>query len=77
MKGRSCLTNPISFYDQVAHLVDETKAVDFIYLDFSDVFATVSHSTLLEQLAAHGLEGCTLGKILAEWQSAESDDEWN
>jgi len=28
MKGRSCLTNLISFYDQARCLVDEEKAVD-------------------------------------------------
>ncbi|PKU44709.1 rna-directed dna polymerase from mobile element jockey-like [Limosa lapponica baueri] len=30
------------------------------YLDFSKAFDTVSHSLLLEKLAAHGLEGSTL-----------------
>ena len=59
MKGRSCLTNLISFYDQVTHLVDEGKAVDVIYLDISKAFYTVSHSFLLEKLAAHGLDRCT------------------
>ncbi|KAK4811897.1 hypothetical protein QYF61_014930 [Mycteria americana] len=57
MKGRSCLTNLISFYDKVTHLVDEGKAVDIAYLDFSKVFDTISHSILLEKLAAHGLDG--------------------
>jgi len=32
MKGRSCLINLISFYDQVTCLVDEGKAVDVVYL---------------------------------------------
>jgi len=60
MKGRSCLTNLISFSDQVTHLVDEGKAVDVAYVDFSKAFDTVPHSNLLEKLAARGLDGCTL-----------------
>jgi len=41
-------------------LVDESKAVDIIYLDFSKAFDTVLHRILLEKLAAHGLDGCML-----------------
>ena len=59
MKGRSCLTNLI-FYDKGTHLVDEGKAVDVVYLDFTKAFDTASHSILLEKLAAHGLGSCTL-----------------
>ncbi|NXK20751.1 RTJK polymerase, partial [Arenaria interpres] len=51
-------THPIlilSYFYQVS-----VKAVDVVYLDFSKVFDTVSYSTLLEKLAAHGLGGSTL-----------------
>jgi len=60
MKGRSCLTNVISFYDQVTRLVDEGQAVDVSYVDISRAFDTVSHSILLEKLAACGLDERTL-----------------
>jgi len=40
--------------------VDEGKTVDVVYLDSSKAFYTISDSILLEKLAAHGLERCTL-----------------
>ncbi|RMB98864.1 hypothetical protein DUI87_24408 [Hirundo rustica rustica] len=58
-RGRSCFTNLISFYDQVTHLVDAGRAVDVVYLDFSKAFE-LSRSTLLDKLAAHGLDRSTL-----------------
>jgi len=60
MKRRSCLTILISFYDKVNCPVDEGKAVDVIYLDFSKAFDTFPHSILLEMLAAHRLDEWTL-----------------
>ena len=37
MRGKSCLSNLISFYDRVTCL-DEGKAVDVLFLDFRKVF---------------------------------------
>jgi len=40
--------------------VDEGKAVDVVYLDFNKAFDTAPHNILLEKVAAHDLDGCTL-----------------
>ena len=53
------MTNLISFYNQMTGLVNEGKAVDVVYLDFSKAFDTVSHSILLGKLAARGLDRYT------------------
>ena len=50
------LTNLISFYKEVTHLVDEGKAVDVVYLDFCKAFNSASYSIPLEKLASHGLD---------------------
>jgi len=70
-KGKSCLTNLISFYDQVTHLVDEGKAVDVVYLDFSKAFDTAPHSILLEKPAVHGLDECTL-RWIKNWLNGQA-----
>lgn len=60
MERRSCLTNLISFYDQVFHVVEEGKVVDVVYLTFIKPLDTVSHNIFLEKLVAHGLGGDSL-----------------
>ncbi|CAM4529932.1 unnamed protein product [Lepidochelys kempii] len=59
-KGRSCLTNLIAFYDEITGSMDEGKAVDVLYLDFSKAFDTVSHSILVSKLKKHGLDEFTI-----------------
>lgn len=67
----------------VTHLVDERKAEDIVYLDFSKAFDAISDSILLEKLVTHGLDGCTLiwiknsldskaQKVKSRWQLVTS-----
>ena len=49
-KGRSCMTNLIAFYDGVTGWVNERRAVNVVYLNFSKAFDTVSNSILTGKL---------------------------
>uniref|UniRef100_A0A8B9I3M3 Reverse transcriptase domain-containing protein n=1 Tax=Anser brachyrhynchus TaxID=132585 RepID=A0A8B9I3M3_9AVES len=62
MRVRSCLTNLISFYDKITHLVDQGKPADVIFLDFSKAFDTVSHRILLDKMSS-----IQLNKTIIRW----------
>ncbi|KAF4804015.1 RNA-directed DNA polymerase from mobile element jockey-like protein [Turdus rufiventris] len=69
-RGRSCLTNLVSFYDQVTRLVDAGKAVDVVCLDFSKAFDTVSHSIpwkSLQPVARTGVKNWLDGQAQEWW----------
>ncbi|GAB0202805.1 mitochondrial enolase superfamily member 1 [Grus japonensis] len=57
-KGKSCLTNLIALYGGMTGLVDEERAVDFVYLN--KAFDTVSHNILKGKLRKCGLDEWTV-----------------
>jgi len=58
-KGKPGLSNLITFCDKVTCLVGEVKAVDVVFLDFSNVFHTVPHCVLLDKLPSCGVSRFT------------------
>ena len=50
MKGKSCLTNLIEFFEDVTSRVDKGEPVDVLYLDFQKAFDKVPHKRLLYKL---------------------------
>ena len=59
VKGRSCLTNLIKFFEEVTKMIDEGRAVDVVYMEFSKPFDKVPHGRLVK---SHGIRG-----ELARW----------
>lgn len=61
-RGRSCQTNLVEFFDWVTREVDQGRAVDMAYLDFSKAFDTVPHRRLLHKLGNMGV-----GRTVVWW----------
>eukprot|EP00061_Rhincodon_typus_P009918 g33776.t1 len=55
VKGRSCLTNLVEFFEEVMSMIDEGRAVDVVYMDFSKAFDRVPHGRLIQKVKLHGV----------------------
>ena len=54
-EGKSCLTSLIAFCDETAARMDERRARNIVYLEFSKAFKAVSHNILTGKLSKCGL----------------------
>ena len=71
MKGESCLTNLMDFYNEITSSVDEGRAVHVFYLDFSKAFDTVSHNILIDKFMEYGLHKWTV-KWIENWLNCQA-----
>ena len=60
MAGRSTATNLLVYMEALTKMMDESHAVDVLYLDFAKAFDKVPHQRLLEKCRGLGLEGSVL-----------------
>ena len=56
-KGRSCLSQLLLHFDQIAELLEQGHDVDTVYLDFSKAFDRVDFEILLSKLGTVGIGG--------------------
>ena len=60
------LTNLIEFFEEVTKMIDEGKAVDVVYMDFSKAFDKVLHGRLVQKVKSHGIRG-QLARWVQNW----------
>ena len=63
--GRSCVTQPLEFMEDITEAIDSGKEVDVIYLDFCKAFDKVPHKRLLMKLQKYGIKGNILNCMKA------------
>ena len=66
VKERSCLTNLIEFFEEVTKMIDEGRAVDVVYMDFSKAFDKVPHGRLVQKVKLHGIRD-ELARWIQNW----------
>jgi hypothetical protein len=74
-KGKSCLSNLLTFLEKVTEEVDQGGAVDAIFLDFAKAFDKVPHRRLMAKLRSHGIDGKVVNWI-GSWLSGREQMVW-
>ena len=62
LKGRSCLTNLLVFFDHITQKLDDGEEIDVCYLDFQKAFDSVNHQLLIKKL-----KSLCIDPVLCDW----------
>ena len=62
-RGRSCLSNLLTFMDKATESIDAGENFDVAFLDFAKAFDKVPHKRLMKKLKCHGIDGKVLDWI--------------
>ena len=65
-KGRSCMSNLLTFLDKITEGIDKGDSIDGIFFDFAKAFDKVPHERLLRKIERFGIGGKLLAWI-REW----------
>ena len=60
LQGKSTCTQLVSFVHEIGKILDQSKQVDIIYMDFSKAFDSVPHNLLIDKLKHNGICGSVL-----------------
>ena len=50
LKTRSCLTNMMQFFEEEMNMIDEVRAIEVVYMDFSKASDKVPHDRLVQKV---------------------------
>lgn len=56
MSGKQCFINLMAFYNEMTSLMNETRAVGVVYIDFSKGFDSISHNIVIDKLTKYRLD---------------------
>ena len=74
--NRICITNLLTALEDWSALLEEGKAFDLIYTDFSKAFDPVPHARLINKLKAMGITGDVLGWIKSFLTNRKQKLQW-
>ena len=75
--NRNCITNLLTAIEDWSALIEEGKAFDLIYTDFSKAFDSVPHGRLINKLKALRITGDVLGWIKSFFTKSSWTDVWD